>query len=211
MARFIENAEFSISGINFTLDYNSICDVYNLTMESDNFKRKFTFILINHGYLDVVCDILLQVLQRILSNSIDSDKKDELYMITWFLKNGSLYGIGKDLIQNMVDHSKQLYESTVTPLLRDDYDSVLESLKNRGLEVTRFFNKDYYGEHVDCYKIEYNDKTLVTPARHPPGWTQIYRYNDYNERPFYSLPHILEEIKDYFNLNDDMLNLMKIN
>ena len=211
MSRFIENAEFSISGINFTLDYNNKCDVYNLTMESDHFNNKFTFILINHGYLDVVCDILLQVLQRILSDSIGSNDKDELYMIEWFLKNGSLYGIGKDLIQEMVKYSKKLFESTVTPVLRDDYDTVLKGLKNRGLEVTRFFNDDYFGQHVDCYKIEHNDKTFVTPARHPPDWTQTYRHNNYDERPFYSLPYILEEIKGYFKLDDDMLNLMKIN
>lgn len=211
MTRFVENAEFTIGGVNFTLDYNSKCDVYNLTMESDHFNRKFTFILINHNHLDIVCDLLLQVLQRILSNRIDLDDKDELYMVAWFLKYGGLYGISKDLIQKMVEYSKQLHRSTVTPLLKDDYDSVFESLRNRGLEVTRFYNEDYYGEHVDCYKIEYNDKTLVTPACQPPGWTQIYSYNDYNERPFYSLPYILEVIKDYFSINDDMLNLMKFN
>ena len=211
MTKFIENAEFSISGIDFVLEYNNKCDVYNLTMDSKNFERKFTFILINHGHLDVICDILLQVLQRILSDSIESNDKDELYMIDWFLKNGSLYGIGKELIQKMVDYSKHLRESTVTPVLRDDYDSVLQGLKDRDLEVTRFFNDDYFGQHVDCYKIEYNDKTLVTPACHPSGWTRFYRHNNYDERPFYSLPNILNEVKDYFKLNDDMLNLMKIN
>ena len=111
----------------------------------------------------------------------------------------------------MVKYSKDLHESTVTPVLKDDYNSVLQGLKDRGLEVTRFFNDDYFGQHIDCYKIEYNDETLVTPARHPSGWTRFYSYNDYNERPFYSLPYILEEVKKYFKLDDDMLNLMKIN
>lgn len=190
-----QDMQFTIDNVKFDIKYDNIFDSYDVVLTSPDFKSKFTFKLINHHAANLVQDLCKQMLERICSSSFYKYEKDLFFIVDWFKKNGMIFNISKDFVENVYEYSDSCSGQTITPWLENDYASILKILKDMGFNVELVENYDYYRNDVDCYMFIKGDRKFITPARHPSGWCYSQRHNDFNERPFYSVSHIFEEIK----------------
>lgn len=204
--------QFVMDDVSFDVKYDNIFDIYDVLLTSPNFRRKFTFKLINHHASNLLQDLCMQILERICSEYFNSSEKDINFMIDWFRKNGMIFGIPKSFVEEVYEYSRSCIVQTITPWLKDDYSSVLKTLKEMSFNVELVKDYDYFRNEVDCYIFTKNEETFITPARHPCNWCYSQRHNDFNERPFYSVSKIFEELKKHAPefIKEDLFRIKEI-
>ena len=175
-------------------------DTIDVSMGTNYFVfRESIFRLINHHTGDIYTDMFKQILQRIACHKY----LDENRMFDLYLRDPEDYGLTKEYVKDLEDKGLCLFQWKVTPWLMDDYNHILDQLRERGYKVERL--DDYLREPVEneyekkrvCnnwYKFDINGKEIFVPAQHPPNYEIDWKYNRYEDIPFWSLRSVLEEL-----------------
>ena len=199
--------DFMIGENHFRFMHDEICDVYYVTINSvKGLFKKYNFILIDHHTDNIMNDIGKQIVERICCEPLeDSDH----ILLRWFKDNGSIFGISREFIDELKEYNRILHIPTITPWLEDDYNSILESLKEMGFDVRRKIDYEHYIDLTECYIFTIKGKEISVRASHPLDWNPIKKGNCFDETPFYSLPYVIEllkeEIADSEKEDDDLL------
>lgn len=204
-----ESTTFTMGQTTWEIKKGTVGDVWSVEITCPQFKfPRFEFLLPKHGSGMIISEIVKQVATRIMCNN-HKFYRDFPILFAIICENAELFDIPLEFLNELRETNKNLYWFTVTPWIKDDYESVLKELRLLGFNVELVRDKEYLRATTDWYVFSPQDRPIWVPARIPMMWTKMGNFDDMENEPYCSLEYVLEDLTETLRRQHRDLNELK--
>ena len=206
-----ESTTFTMGPTTWEIKKADVGDVWSVKITCPQFKfPRFEFLLPKHSLEINKSEIIQQVAARVMCIN-DKFYQDYPLLFEIIHENAQRFDVPLDFLDELLETKRKLWWFTITPWIKEDYESVLKELQLLGFDVELAENTEHLRNKTDWYIFSPQNRPIWIPARIPMMWTKMGNLDDMRNEPYCSLEYVLDELSnDLRRQRRDMDDLKQI-